>query len=65
MQVKRLIELLSEMDPDAHVFVGDGNEDRSWDAEAEAVSVAYEGRPGYYPGAVVIEAPTAPSWDDL
>lgn len=32
MQVKRLIELLSEMDPDAHVFVGDGNADTEVDA---------------------------------
>lgn len=61
MQVKRLIELLSEMDPDAHVFVGDGNEDRTWDAEAEAVSVIYEATEYAY-GSVVIEAPGAPSW---
>lgn len=63
MQVKRLIELLSEMDPDAHVFVGDGNEDRTWDVEVEDVSVAYE-RNQWGCGAIVIEAPTAPSWGE-
>lgn len=32
MQVKRLIELLSALDPEAHVFIGDDNADTEVEA---------------------------------
>lgn len=58
MQVKRLIELLSEMDPDAHVFVGDGTlHTRTWDVGVDDVHELF-------PGAVLLEAPGAPEWSD-
>lgn len=58
MLVKRLIELLSDLDPEAHVFACDRTlGDRTWDAMLDDVN--YNGI-----GQVFLEATGAPSLED-
>ncbi|WP_029090055.1 hypothetical protein [Brevibacterium album] len=58
MTVKRLIELLSDLNPSALVYIGnDQDEEASWNVDADFVSAPY-------PTAVVIEGWSAPEWRD-
>lgn len=60
MTVAQLIRRLSEMDPEANVFIGD--EADTWNSGAQDVKRLYEAN-SWTPGAVLITSDDAPYYE--